>query len=69
MAIYRVKCSHGYSIMGENPPELDTETTYKVIAKSKYYEYCVLIQRTDEKKYLGNDMWIVPERSLELVNF
>lgn len=69
MAIYKVKCSHGYSLLGEMPPKLDMEATYTIISRSKYYDYCVHIQRTDGKKYLGNDTWIVPERNLELVSF
>ena len=40
-----------------------------IIEKSIYYENCVLVKRSDEKKYLGNDTWIVPETEVKLVDF
>lgn len=68
MVVYKANCRFGYSLMGESPPELDMGALYVILAKSRYYKYCVVIKRVDGKKYLGNDTWIVPERYLELVS-
>lgn len=68
MNYYKVTCDRGYSILNEAPPKLDKNTLYLIIEKSIYYENCVLVKRADEKKYLGNDTWIVPETELKLVN-
>ena len=65
---YKVTCDRGYSILNEAPPKLDKQALYVIIEKSIYYENCVLVKRTDEKKYLGNDTWIVPETEVKLVD-
>jgi len=48
-------------------PKIDNSVNYYIIEKSIYYPNCVIIQRIDKQKYLGNSTWIVPESEVELI--
>lgn len=67
MKEYKVKCSRSYSILGKAMPKIDNSVNYYIIEKSIYYPNCVIIQRIDKQKYLGNSTWIVPESEVELI--
>ena len=64
MIQYKTKCIYGYSILGERPPQLDTNAEYVIIEQSKFFSHCVIIQRLDGKSFLGEKCWIVPINSL-----
>lgn len=66
---YKTKCKYGYSILGERPPRLDTNAKYVIIGQSKFFLHCVIIRRLDEKRFLGEKYWIVPQNSLILIKF
>lgn len=55
---------YGYTILGERPPQLDTNAEYVIIEQSKFFSHCVIIQRLDGKSFLGEKCWIVPVNSL-----
>lgn len=61
---YKTKCMYGYTILGERPPQLDTNAEYVIIEQSKFFSHCVIIQRLDGKSFLGEKCWIVPVNSL-----
>lgn len=67
MKTYKITCERAYSIMNGPMPKLDISVDYIVIDKSLHFPYCVIIQRLDQKEYLGNDRWIVPEKCLQLI--
>ncbi len=64
MKHYKTKSLYGYSILGERPPKLDSDTEYVIIAESSFFPKCVIIQRTDNKEYFGEKTWIVPRISM-----
>lgn len=64
---YKLSCSRGYAILNEAPPKIDQSVLYWVISKSQYFPDCVVVERIDRQKFLGNDKWIVPESALILV--
>ena len=64
MKKYKTKCIYSYSILGEDPPQLDDKAKYIIIGQSKFLPHCVIIQRTDKKSFRGEKVWIVPESSL-----
>ncbi len=64
MKYYKTTCKYGYSILGGRPPKLDTETNYIIAKQSKFFPYCVIIQRADGKSFFGENTWIVPADSM-----
>lgn len=64
MKFYRVKCKYAYSILGEKPPLIDNNANYIIIASSRYYPHCVIIQRSDGNDFYGEKNWIVPQNCL-----
>lgn len=64
MIQYKTKCMYGYSVLGERPPQIDTDTKYIIIGQSKFFPHCIIIQRADGKSFLGETRWIIPENSI-----
>lgn len=64
MKKYKTNCNYGYSILGECPPKLDNTAEYVIIKQSSFFPYCVIIQRADNKYFMGEKTWIVPKNSM-----
>ncbi len=64
MKQYKTKCMYGYSILGERPPQLDTQTKYVIIEQSRFFPHCVIIQRVDGEIFQGEKTWIVPQNGI-----
>lgn len=65
MIQYKIKCMYGYSLLGERPPQLDTNAKYIIIGQSKFFSHCIIIQRADGQSFLGENRWIIPENSID----
>lgn len=64
MQRYKTKCVYGYSILGECPPKLDSTAEYIIVARSKFFSNCIVVQRADGEYYNGKRVWIIPETSI-----
>ena len=62
--LYRIRCFTGYAILGEAPPQMDTQVLYRVLYASKHYQLCFVVERSDREKYYGYKIWIVLEEAL-----